>query len=106
MKQKYSNGCLLQSFIAGCSLSTIECNDNDLDEEKNCNDSVYTDYNFDHRQFNELPIMSYRDKILKTINENSVVILQGATGCGKTTQVSHNLKEKVMIGGCFFFFSA
>jgi len=35
-----------------------------------------------------LPIFEKRDAILEIINDNSVVIVHGGTGCGKTTQVS------------------
>lgn len=34
-----------------------------------------------------LPIYSYRENILKLIEDNRVVVLSGETGCGKTTQV-------------------
>lgn len=36
----------------------------------------------------KLPIFEKKDTILDIINKNSVVIVQGGTGCGKTTQVS------------------
>ncbi|GFY54117.1 ATP-dependent RNA helicase A, partial [Trichonephila inaurata madagascariensis] len=35
----------------------------------------------------ELPVYQYQDDILDSIRNNSVVIIRGATGCGKTTQV-------------------
>lgn len=35
----------------------------------------------------DLPIMAHREKILATIENNQVVLIRGATGCGKTTQV-------------------
>ncbi|GFY61130.1 ATP-dependent RNA helicase A, partial [Trichonephila inaurata madagascariensis] len=34
----------------------------------------------------ELPVYQYQDDILDSIRNNSVVIIRGATGCGKTTQ--------------------
>lgn len=36
----------------------------------------------------ELPVFAKRDEILDVVNKNPVVIIQGSTGCGKTTQVS------------------
>lgn len=36
----------------------------------------------------KLPIFDKKNAILDIINNNSVVIVQGGTGCGKTTQVS------------------
>lgn len=35
----------------------------------------------------DLPIIMMEQEIMEAINENSVVILCGETGCGKTTQV-------------------
>lgn len=37
---------------------------------------------------NELPVFAKKDEILDIIRKNSIVIIQGSTGCGKTTQVS------------------
>lgn len=34
-----------------------------------------------------LPIENYREEILKNIADNTVVVLRGPTGCGKTTKV-------------------
>ncbi|EFA07562.1 probable ATP-dependent RNA helicase spindle-E [Tribolium castaneum] len=48
---------------------------------------VFETYKFDTYYKKELPIDSSRDKILDMINTNSVVIIHGPTGCGKTTQV-------------------
>uniref|UniRef100_A0A182T323 Probable ATP-dependent RNA helicase spindle-E n=1 Tax=Anopheles maculatus TaxID=74869 RepID=A0A182T323_9DIPT len=42
---------------------------------------------------NKLTIHQSKEHILKTIRENPVVVLQGATGCGKTTQVPQYLLE-------------
>lgn len=36
----------------------------------------------------KLPIYHAKNEILDIIRENSVVIIKGGTGCGKTTQVS------------------
>lgn len=36
----------------------------------------------------KLPITSMRNKILETIESNRFSIIQGGTGCGKTTQVN------------------
>lgn len=48
---------------------------------------VYDRYNFD-RILPDLPIVAMRDFIMKKIRTNPVIILEGATGCGKTTQVN------------------
>lgn len=38
----------------------------------------------------KLPVFSKKTEILEVIKNNSIVIIQGSTGCGKTTQVSYN----------------
>lgn len=39
----------------------------------------------------ELPVFAKKDEILDIIKKNSIVIIQGSTGCGKTTQVRKKL---------------
>ena len=41
-----------------------------------------------------LPIASYREKILNMVRENQVCLLNGGTGCGKSTQVPQFLLEE------------
>ncbi|XP_047033671.1 probable ATP-dependent RNA helicase spindle-E isoform X1 [Helicoverpa zea] len=49
---------------------------------------VYNKYSFQRKEdTNHLPINEYKAKIVDTIRANQVVILEGPTGCGKTTQV-------------------
>ncbi|XP_055947285.1 ATP-dependent RNA helicase A-like isoform X2 [Argiope bruennichi] len=48
----------------------------------------------------ELPVYQFREEILKAIRENSVVIIRGATGCGKTTQVSQYILDDYLTSGC------
>ncbi|XP_066585489.1 probable ATP-dependent RNA helicase spindle-E [Prorops nasuta] len=48
---------------------------------------LYKTYKFDHRPQNNLTIASKREEIVSMIETNSVVIIDGRTGCGKTTQV-------------------
>ncbi|XP_056693080.1 pre-mRNA-splicing factor ATP-dependent RNA helicase DEAH1-like [Spinacia oleracea] len=40
-----------------------------------------------------LPIYTYRDDLLKAIQEHQVLIIVGETGCGKTTQIPQYLHE-------------
>lgn len=47
-------------------------------------DKYHSEY---RRHSNPLPIASSRDKIISTIKANTVVVLEGSTGSGKTTQV-------------------
>ncbi|XP_011696838.1 PREDICTED: putative ATP-dependent RNA helicase TDRD9 [Wasmannia auropunctata] len=48
---------------------------------------LYRTYNFAYRPKCNLPILAMRNKIVSMIASNSVVIIRGSTGCGKTTQV-------------------
>lgn len=40
-----------------------------------------------------LPIFSYRDRILECIDKNRIVLIQGSTGSGKTTQIPQFILE-------------
>ncbi len=42
----------------------------------------------------KLPVWQFLDKLEKDIAENQVVIVEGETGSGKTTQVSEEIEEK------------
>lgn len=48
---------------------------------------LYRSYNFAYRPKSNLPILALRSKVVSMIASNSVVIIRGSTGCGKTTQV-------------------
>ncbi|XP_074032862.1 tudor domain containing 9 protein spindle E isoform X2 [Leptinotarsa decemlineata] len=57
-------------------------------EHKNHPLSIYSSYNFNSTFIKkELPIDHLRDKIVNLVEVNNVVIIQGPTGCGKSTQV-------------------
>lgn len=43
--------------------------------------------------FNSLPVYQQKDKILKVLNENQVIVVQSPTGSGKTTQLPIILHE-------------
>ncbi|XP_041351970.1 ATP-dependent RNA helicase TDRD9-like [Gigantopelta aegis] len=48
---------------------------------------VYNNYSFRHTYDPKLPITSFRDQVIATIESNQVTVIQGSTGSGKTTQV-------------------
>lgn len=55
----------------------------------NVEESIYDKYNF-NRLYNanqQLPIYAAHDEILSTIANNPTVVIEGSTGCGKSTQV-------------------
>ncbi|ELQ74866.1 nucleoside-triphosphatase, RNA helicase [Trachipleistophora hominis] len=48
---------------------------------------ITIDENIKHRIKNKLPIHTYEDEIIRKIRENKISIIEGETGCGKTTQI-------------------
>ncbi|KYM77236.1 putative ATP-dependent RNA helicase spindle-E, partial [Atta colombica] len=62
---------------------------------------VYQECSFTYNpKSNDLSILSMKDKIISIIETNSVVIIQGPTGCGKTTQIPQfildaNIKKRL-----------
>ena len=47
----------------------------------------------------KLPIASYRENVLSSMRESQVTVLQGDTGCGKTTQVPQFILEEAAANG-------
>ncbi|KAG4078989.1 hypothetical protein HA402_001644 [Bradysia odoriphaga] len=99
----------IESKLQSTSLKsgTVEDIDSIIDDRKrtesSVGDDVYAKYDFD-RIIPDLPILDLKDHILETVEKHSVVILEGATGCGKTTQVpqfildeAHANQQKVNI---------
>ncbi|XP_075242824.1 ATP-dependent RNA helicase A protein-like isoform X2 [Convolutriloba macropyga] len=41
----------------------------------------------------ELPVFEYRERLLSMIRDNSVILVKGETGCGKTTQIPQFILE-------------
>lgn len=66
---------------------------NDLDSHALDDDIIYKKYKFDRRSQDamQLPIYGSKDKILSKIRQYPSVIIEGNTGCGKSTQVSNIL---------------
>ncbi|KAG4077130.1 hypothetical protein HA402_016117 [Bradysia odoriphaga] len=46
-----------------------------------------------------LPVAAMKNEIMTLINDNSVVIVKGATGCGKTTQIAQYILEDYVNSG-------
>ncbi|XP_015591096.1 probable ATP-dependent RNA helicase spindle-E [Cephus cinctus] len=66
------------------SIGTIPTVNEISDEQLN---KIYKTYNFAYRPKSNLTIVSMKDHIVSMIETYPVVIIQGPTGCGKTTQV-------------------
>jgi HrpA-like RNA helicase len=48
------------------------------------------------QKYNKLPITNDRDRILFIIDQNQFCVIQGSTGCGKTTQVPQYILDSAM----------
>lgn len=60
-------------------------------------DPVYAKYKFDNfiqSNAKELPIIAQREVLLDAIEANPVIVVQGDTGCGKSTQVKRSIRMK------------
>ena len=51
--------------------------------EKHQNDA----YKHMLEQRSQLPVFQYRSALIEAVKKNRVIVVKGATGCGKTTQV-------------------
>lgn len=47
----------------------------------------------------QLPVKQFEEEIMAAIDRNPVVIIRGATGCGKTTQVPQYILDRFIKGG-------
>lgn len=48
---------------------------------------LYDTFDFEYRLQDNLPIVQSKDEIISTIQTHSVTVIEGVTGCGKSTQV-------------------
>lgn len=46
----------------------------------------------------QLPVKHFEEEIMAAVDNNPVVIIRGATGCGKTTQVPQYILERFVKG--------
>lgn len=46
----------------------------------------------------QLPVKRFEQEIMSAIDNNPVVIIRGATGCGKTTQVPQYILDRYVKG--------
>ncbi|CAK9004851.1 unnamed protein product [Durusdinium trenchii] len=53
-------------------------------------------YTFKSAIINKLPIAEHKEEITQLINDNQIVLIQGETGCGKTTQVPQYILEAAL----------
>ena len=50
-----------------------------------------------------LPIFPFKDDLLSAIDSHQVLIIEGETGCGKTTQIPQYLRDAVLLQYLFDF---
>ncbi|XP_044735251.1 probable ATP-dependent RNA helicase spindle-E [Chrysoperla carnea] len=58
---------------------------------------IYKNYNFNYNCQEDLPINSMKEKIVSMVESNQVVVIEGATGCGKSTQVPQFILDSYRI---------
>ncbi|GMH55836.1 hypothetical protein TrRE_jg6626, partial [Triparma retinervis] len=56
-------------------------------------DAFSTKYHDILKKRTKLPVYLFRDALLKTVSENQIVVIEGETGSGKTTQIPQFLVE-------------
>lgn len=90
------NACNIdEGYLASASLEDL-CNDlENTEKEKRMNPEYQKFIEFREK----LPISAMRAEIMDAINENSVVIIRGNTGCGKTTQIAQYILEDYLSSG-------
>ncbi|CAJ1457926.1 unnamed protein product, partial [Effrenium voratum] len=53
-------------------------------------------YSYRRAMVNKLPIAQHKEEITELIRDNQIVLIQGETGCGKTTQVPQYILEAAL----------
>ena len=79
--------------------ATLEQLSDDLlanSREKHINDSVLLERVIKR---DGLPIAAMRNQIMEVVNDNSVVLIRGNTGCGKTTQIAQYILDDYIASG-------
>lgn len=77
-----------QNFKQNLKLNCQAQDNNEASEH--CEDEVFTKYDFNDRKPNarDLPVYQFKDAILSNIAKYPAIVIEGSTGCGKSTQVS------------------
>lgn len=73
------------------TLDDIDDDEDGIEDKKPgpTDDPVYDKYHFNMQWNDGLPIHDSHKEIIETIRQRRVVVLEGDTGCGKTTQVNN-----------------
>ncbi len=79
-----------EEYFAGREVNPT-ANPGDDDYQVATESTIYDDYSFSENYNPDLPIAAYKERVVQTIEANSVTVIQGSTGCGKSTQVPQYL---------------
>ncbi|XKL60293.1 hypothetical protein PGB90_001309 [Kerria lacca] len=82
-------------------LSTASVDDVSRDLEIDLKNRLQKDINLQNslREREQLPVAKMKSEIMNAIAENSVIIIRGNTGCGKTTQVCQFILDDYILTG-------
>ncbi|CAN9503357.1 unnamed protein product [Ophioblennius macclurei] len=82
--------------LAFCTPEQIS---NDLQSELMCQLEQDHDLQAILSEREQLPVKQFEEDIMNAVDNNPVVIIRGATGCGKTTQVPQYILDRFVKGG-------
>ncbi|XP_072544366.1 ATP-dependent RNA helicase A isoform X1 [Salminus brasiliensis] len=82
--------------LAFCTPEQIS---SDLQQELNYQVEHDTNLHTMMQDREQLPVKKFEEEIMNAIHNNPVVIIRGATGCGKTTQVPQYILDQFIHGG-------
>lgn len=85
-----------EGYLASATLEQLsdELHQNSRDKTQNDPDLI------ERLKFREtLPVAAMKNEIMTLINDNSVVVIKGSTGCGKTTQIAQYILEDYINSG-------
>ncbi|GBP27711.1 Dosage compensation regulator [Eumeta japonica] len=82
-------------------LATTSLDDISTDLEKRHRDMCQNSqlYQDSLKEREQLPVFAMRSRIMQAINDHSVIIIRGNTGCGKTTQVCQFILDDYIASG-------
>lgn len=79
-----------EGYLATASLEQLSDELLQNSRDKNLNDTEL----IETMKFRDtLPVATMKNEIMTLLNDNSVIIVKGATGCGKTTQIAQYILE-------------
>jgi ATP-dependent RNA helicase DHX57 len=81
------------------SLEASMCREDRALLQSQMSKATQSDYIRSQKARSTLPVSGYKEAVLKLVRENQVVLLSGATGCGKTTQVPQFILEDAISAG-------